>query len=257
MDVVASDELTQRLGTLPPAQIVDMLIEGTREESGPIARALNEEGFAFPPLPNLFFPRDIGMVHRPARRGRLDALRRPLDRGAADQGAVHAFIPSSPTRACCTTGRRSGAATTPSKAATCTTSAPTCWCVGFSERTSPAALDELCDTVFAQGAVTDVIVVVMPKAPTAIHLDMIFTHVDRELCVIYPPYFVGPERLAVLHRRKGRGRRAREAQLLRGAPRGRAADGGGVRRRAASHQPGARAVELGVQLPGGAARARS
>ena len=28
----------------------------------PISRALNEEGFAFPPLPNLFFPRDIGMV---------------------------------------------------------------------------------------------------------------------------------------------------------------------------------------------------
>jgi arginine deiminase len=75
--------------------------------------------------------------------------------------------------------------------------------VGFSERSSPAALDELCDTVFARGAVTDVIVVVMPKAPTAIHLDMIFTQVDRALCVISPPFFVGPERLAVLHRRKG------------------------------------------------------
>jgi len=49
-----------------------------------------------------------------------------------------------------------------------------------------------------------VLVVVMPKEPTAIHLDMLFTHVDRELCVVYPPYFVGPERLAVLHRRKGR-----------------------------------------------------
>jgi arginine deiminase len=44
----------------------------------------------------------------------------------------------------------------------------------------------------------------MPKAPTAIHLDMIFSHVDHELCVVYPPFFVGPERLPVLHRRKGR-----------------------------------------------------
>ena len=129
--------------------------------------------------------------------------------------------------------------------------------VGFSERTSPAALDELCDTVFAQGTVTDVIVVVMPKAPTAIHLDMIFTQVDRELCVVYPPYFVGPERLAVLHRRKGEDGRARDAQLLRGAARGGTAAGAGLRRRAAPHQPGARAVELGLQLPGGAARARS
>ncbi|MGH7703962.1 MAG: arginine deiminase family protein, partial [Gemmatimonadales bacterium] len=75
--------------------------------------------------------------------------------------------------------------------------------VGFSERSSTAALDHLCEVVFASTAITDVLVVVMPKEPTAIHLDMLFGQVDRELCVVYPPYFVGPERLAVLHRRKG------------------------------------------------------
>jgi arginine deiminase len=32
---------------------------------------------------------------------------------------------------------------------------------------------------------------------------MIFTQIDRDLCVVYPPHFVGPERLSVLHRRKG------------------------------------------------------
>src|SRR5438046_1300902 len=67
---------------------------------------------------------------------------------------------------------------------------------------SPAALDHLCDLVFEHCGVRDVIVVVMPNERTAIHLDMIFTQLDRELCCIYPPHFVGPERLAVLHRRK-------------------------------------------------------
>ena len=43
----------------------------------------------------------------------------------------------------------------------------------------------------------------MPKENTAIHLDMIFTQVDRELCVVFPPHFIGPERLPVLHWRKG------------------------------------------------------
>jgi arginine deiminase len=75
--------------------------------------------------------------------------------------------------------------------------------LGFSERSSPAAIDNLTNGLFADTAITDVIVVVMPKENTAIHLDMIFTHVDRELCVVYPPHFVGPERLAILHRRKG------------------------------------------------------
>jgi len=75
--------------------------------------------------------------------------------------------------------------------------------IGFSERSSPAAIDTLTELLFEKTSVTDVIVVVMPKENTAIHLDMIFTQVDRELCVLFPPHFIGPERLRILHRRKG------------------------------------------------------
>jgi arginine deiminase len=32
---------------------------------------------------------------------------------------------------------------------------------------------------------------------------MVFTQVDRDLCVVYPPFFNGPERLPILHQRKG------------------------------------------------------
>jgi len=202
MDVVESDELGQRLGTLPPAQIVDMMIEGTREESGPLAQALNEEGFAFPPLPNLFFPRDIGMVI--GRRVVVGAMRYDV-RWTEELliKALFTFHPELANEGLLYDGSEERRSNYTLEGGDVHYLRPDLLVLGFSERTSPAALDELCDTVFAQGAVTDVIVVVMPKAPTAIHLDMIFTHVDRELCVIYPPYFVGPERLAVLHRRKG------------------------------------------------------
>ena len=37
LDVVPSDGLAQRMNALPAAEIVDMLIEGTEEESGPIS----------------------------------------------------------------------------------------------------------------------------------------------------------------------------------------------------------------------------
>jgi arginine deiminase len=75
--------------------------------------------------------------------------------------------------------------------------------IGFSERSSPAAIDGLASLLFEKTKVTDVIIVVMPEHATAIHLDMIFTQLDRELCVVYPPHFIGPERLRVLHWRKG------------------------------------------------------
>ena len=75
--------------------------------------------------------------------------------------------------------------------------------IGFSERSSPSAIDHLAELLFAREGVENVIVVVMPAENTAIHLDMIFTQIDREHCVIYPPHFLGPGRLPVLLWRKG------------------------------------------------------
>src|SRR5439155_11918697 len=51
--------------------------------------------------------------------------------------------------------------------------------LGFSERSSPAAIDQIATSLFDETGVRDVIVIVMPKENTAIHLDMIFTQVDR------------------------------------------------------------------------------
>jgi arginine deiminase len=78
--------------------------------------------------------------------------------------------------------------------------------IGFSERSSPAAIDGLVALLFEKTKVTDAVIVVMPEHATAIHLDMVFTQLDRELCVVYPPHFLGPERLRVLHWRKGEAR---------------------------------------------------
>jgi arginine deiminase len=202
MDVIASEPLAQTLNALPPAAITKMLIEGVEEESGPIARSLNEAGYVFPPLPNLFFPRDIGFVV--GEHAVVGSMRYGV-RWTEELliKALFTFHPALANEGLLYDGSEERRSNYTLEGGDVHYLRPDLLVVGFSERSSPAALDELCDTVFTHGTVTDVIVVVMPKAPTAIHLDMIFTHVDRELCVIYPPFFVGPERLAVLHRRKG------------------------------------------------------
>ncbi|MEZ0334249.1 MAG: arginine deiminase family protein, partial [Gemmatimonadales bacterium] len=202
MDVVPDDELAQQLSTMPAAQIVEMLIQGTREESGPITLALNEEGFAFPPLPNLFFPRDIGMVI--GRHAVVGSMRYGV-RWTEELliKALFQFHPELANAGLLYDGSEEKRSNYTLEGGDVHYLRPDLLVVGFSERTSPAALDTLCETVFARGLVTDVIIIVLPKAPTAIHLDMIFSQVDRELCVVYPPSFLGPERLPVLHRRKG------------------------------------------------------
>src|SRR6476620_3542271 len=58
MDIVPSEPLARDLSELDAPTIVRLLIEGREEPPGPLAQALNERGYVLPPLPNLFFTRD-------------------------------------------------------------------------------------------------------------------------------------------------------------------------------------------------------
>lgn len=202
MDMVPSEPLARDIGEQPPDTLVQMLIEGREEAPGPLAKTLNECGYALPPLPNLFFTRDVAMaigrhvmigsmrygirwseelimkalfLHHPVLRNEGLLYDGSVERRynyTLEGGDIH------PLR-------------------------EDLVIMGFSERSSPAAIDHLTSLLFERTPIKDVIIVVMPKENTAIHLDMIFSMVDRELCVVYPPHFIGAERLAVLHWRKG------------------------------------------------------
>jgi arginine deiminase len=202
MDIVPSEPLARDIGALDPAALVRMLIEGRDEPPGPIAKALNEPGYVLPPLPNLFFTRDSCVVAgdhvlvgsmRYAIRWTEAIIMKALfmhhpelaNAGILYDGAAERRVNYTVEGGDVHPLRRDLVV------------------LGFSERSSPAAIDQLATVFFDETDVCDVIVVVMPKESTAIHLDMIFTQIDRELCVVFPPHFIGPERLPVLHWRKG------------------------------------------------------
>jgi arginine deiminase len=73
--------------------------------------------------------------------------------------------------------------------------------IGMSERSSPAAFDVVASNLVQRQGITDILVILMPIDRAMIHLDMIFTMIDRDHCVVYPPSFVGPTRHTVLHYR--------------------------------------------------------
>jgi arginine deiminase len=201
LEVVPSDVLAKQFAALRPEDLVALMVEGAVEDAGPIARALNEVGYALPPLPNLFFTRDVGIVigehsiigsMRYGVRWTEELLIKALFRYHPQlENAGILYDGSEEKRNNYTL---EGGDVHPIR--------PDLLVLGFSERSSPAALDHLCDLVFEHCNVTDVVIVVLPAERTAIHLDMIFTQIDKEVCCVYPPHFVGPERLAVLHRKK-------------------------------------------------------
>ena len=202
LDVVPSEVLGRQLSELEPRALARLIIEGVEAEGGAVGRALNAIGYMLPPLPNLFFPRDIGVVI--GRHAVVGSMRHGV-RWTEELlvKTLFAFHPTLGNEGLLYDGSEERRSDYTREGGDLHLLRPDLLVVGFSERTSAAAIDKLCDVLFARTAITDVLVVVMPKEPTAIHLDMLFTQLDRELCAVYPPYFLGPERLAVLHRKKG------------------------------------------------------
>ena len=202
LSITASDTLAREMMEISNEALVKLLVEGKEQEPGPLARTLNAQSYELPPLPNLFFTRDSAVVvndkvligsMRFEVRWTEELIMKALFRyhpKLANAGIL--YDGSNERRSSYTL---EGGDVHPLR--------PDTVMVGFSERSSPSAIDDLAASLFEDGRVENMIVVVMPAELTAIHLDMIFTMVDRELCVVFPPLFVGVERLPVLLWRKG------------------------------------------------------
>ncbi|MEV0686200.1 arginine deiminase [Nocardia sp. NPDC050378] len=58
--------------------------------------------------------------------------------------------------------------------------------MGMSERTSRHAITQVARSLFSQGAADRIVVAGMPKLRAAMHLDTVFTFVDRDTVTLYP-----------------------------------------------------------------------
>ena len=202
MDIAQSAPLAREITEVSADTLVSWLIEGREAPRGPLATTLNEAGYQLPPLPNLFFTRDSAMVigehvligsMRYGVRWSEELIMKALFTHHPRLGNRGVLYDGSSERR--TAYTLEGGDVHPIR--------PDTVMIGFSDRSSPSAIDHLAELLFASTVIENLVVVVMPKENTAIHLDMVFTQVDRELCVVYPPHFIGAERLSVMLWRRG------------------------------------------------------
>ncbi|HEY7395656.1 MAG TPA: arginine deiminase family protein [Gemmatimonadaceae bacterium] len=203
MDIVPSEPLARDISELDAQALVRMLIEGREEPPGPIAKALNEYGYVLPALPNMFFTRDSGVVA--GTHVLVGSMRYAIRwTEAIIMKALFLHHPELANAGILYDGASERRVNYTLEGGDVHPLRRDLVVLGFSERSSPAAIDQIASVFFEETEVADVIIVVMPKENTAIHLDMIFTQIDRELCVVFPPHFIGPERLPVLHWHRGK-----------------------------------------------------
>jgi arginine deiminase len=182
-------DVTQWLGDLPPWELADRCIDGISFADLPFAsgslpaRTARPADFVVPPLPNSYFTRDpatwVGrgvvlsaMAHRVRRREvvHLEAIvrhhpmvretaprvwREDRDSGGSLEGGDLLVVGDGILVAGC--GGRSGAGT----------------------------VERLAAELFAAGAAKEVVAVVLPDRRSEMHLDSVFSQVDRDAFVVY------------------------------------------------------------------------
>ncbi len=200
-------DMLDALMDLPVEQLVRQLFEGTERPRNTLSRYLDPVPYILPPLPNAFFTRDATMCandrviigsmahrvrvaeamllkvlfrHHPALENRgfyFDGTRRhgKKKRGITIEGGDLLMV-------------REDLAL-----------------VGYSERTSLEGIDRLM-AAFAreEGGIRHVVAVEMPKSRATIHLDMIFTLLDHDQCMVFPPLILGRGRCRAWHVRLDR-----------------------------------------------------
>ena len=200
-DVARSEPLVKHLVERPAAELVSMFIDGWEaEHPGPLQGVLNVESYVLPPLPNLYFTRDAAMV---VGDGVVIGSMRHTVRWTEEilMKALFTYHPALANGGLVYDGSEERRAGYTIEGGDVHVLRNDLAIIGVSERSSPAAFDIVATNLFKRQGITDVLVVIMPIDRSMIHLDMIFTMIDRDHCVVFPPSFIGPTRHPVLHYR--------------------------------------------------------
>lgn len=192
------NELVDDLMALPAAQLSRQFFEGTLLKKDTLERYLSPSRHAIPPLPNAFFTRDAVMcvydkavIGSMAHRVRLTEallLKAMFNNHEKLSGQGFHFDG---------TLRKSEDVTI--EGGDLLVCRDDLLIIGFSERTSAAAIDRIAQKMSHRMEKLDIIVVDLPKIRATIHLDMIFTLLDRDTVMNFSPLITGPGKCKAFH----------------------------------------------------------
>ncbi len=191
-------ELRDSLLALPSPQLARRLVEGTPKRAVSLEKFLNPSRYAIPPLPNAFFTRDATMcLNRRVIIGSMAYRARVAE--ALLLKAIFKYHPDIVSDGFYFDGTDSQDEEVTIEGGDLLVIREDLVLIGYSERTSASGIDQLMRAIVRQGPVRNFVVVEIPKTRATIHLDMIFTMVDRDTCVVFPPLITGARRCRAFH----------------------------------------------------------
>ncbi|MCC5864340.1 MAG: hypothetical protein JJU31_04415 [Wenzhouxiangella sp.] len=191
-------ELIDGLCQMAADALADQLIQGTPKKAISLEKFLDPSRYAIPPLPNTFFTRDATMcLNRRVIIGSMAYKARVAE--ALLLKAVFKYHPDVDSEGFYFDGTDNKDAELTIEGGDLLVIREDLVVIGYSERTSVSGIDGIMRAIASQGPVRNFIVVEIPKTRATIHLDMIFTMVDRDKCVVFPPLITGRQRCRAFH----------------------------------------------------------
>jgi arginine deiminase len=185
-------DIADSLLLLDSVELSQVLIEGVALVKDNLSRFLSRDRYSLPPLHNLFFTRDAGVVvwdkvliARMANRVR--------GREACIVEAIFDFHPLFNARTVNPVRLGGGDPGLTIEGGDIQVAGPEILVIGTGVRTSRTAVDFLIERFKELGKKQHLLVQELPRSPESfIHLDMVFTFLDRNHCMVYEqPLFCG------------------------------------------------------------------
>jgi arginine deiminase len=178
--------------------LADTIICGLPPLRDTLTRYLSQREFDIPPLPNMYFTRDCGMVFRDTAI--VGAMAHPVRRNeAVIAEAVFSRHADFAGGQVFSRQMLRGDERFRLEGGDLLVARSDLLLIGLSERTSSEAVDSLCTALSSKyGEPLHVVAVILPRNPSTIHLDMIFTFLGTETALVHEPLILGRDRLPVV-----------------------------------------------------------
>ena len=187
----------ETLMALPGRELAALIIKGIPAPKNSLSRLLNEQSYLSRPLPNTYFMRDSAAVVGSAVVSATIAYDVRMV-----EAVVTRFIFTHHTDFLASGLLLDGPAERnrylTAEGGDLIVVSPDVLTIGVSERTTPYAVERLArNAALIFGREISVFAVDLPKTRATIHLDMVFTLVDRDAALVYGPSILGPNRSSV------------------------------------------------------------
>lgn len=191
--------LREELQGLKPEKLATAMIEGIEMRKDNLSRFLSKERFLLEPLHNFFFTRDASVaIHDRVLISRMAS--RIRDRESLIMDAIFTYHPTLKAKIIHPEGSKHFCKDFNFEGGDFLVAREDILLIGTGPRTTSRGIDFILEYYCRKKENRHIIVQELPQSPESfIHLDMVFTFLDRNQCMIYEPLIMHPSRYLTIH----------------------------------------------------------